>query len=222
MINIDTAAVLAIDLQNEYRNGAAYPVEGFDDVLSIASTVMAAARTAGRPVIHVQAWVEEDDRGAYPLLNDGLPENKGSAVAGSDGAELCAETGPAAGETVIRKRWPSAFKETSLLDHLRDSGITDLFIVGVWTDSCVRASVFDAVYRGFHVRIVKDACGSGTEAMHRTAVLDMANRLYGGSVLAGEQAVAAFSGRPYAGWHCSHPIELPYTVATIDSLYEAL
>ena len=221
-VSTGSCAILAIDLQNEYRLGAAYPVEEYDLVLAKAAGVMAAARASGIPVIHVQAWVEEDEKEKYALLNDGLTKDKESAVAGSDGAELCVETGPVEGETVVRKRWPSAFMDTDLAERLKARQIAELIVVGVWTDSCVRASVFDAIYQGFRVHLVKDACGSGTRTMHRTAILDMANRLYGGTIMTSAAAIEALTGNLHASWHCLYPVSVPYTVETIDALYEAL
>ncbi len=58
--------------------------------------------------------------------------------------------------------------------------------------------------------------------MHRTAVLDMANRLYGGGVLRTSEAVKAWHGRPHTSWKCTRPVGLQYTLATIDPLYDAL
>ena len=40
-----------------------------------------------------------------------------------------------------------------------------------------------AVDLGFRVILVKDACGSGSTAMHQTGILNLANRLYGGAVI---------------------------------------
>ena len=145
-----------------------------------------------------------------------------SAVAGSLAAEICAEVAPQEGDIVMRKQWPSAFRRTDLHDRLALRGIDTLMVAGVLTDSCVTETVFDAVYRGLRVLLVKDACGSMSQAMHRTGMLDMANRLYGGGVLRQEQAVAALAGQPVAGWRCTRPVEFVYTLDTVDRLYEAL
>lgn len=215
-------ALLAIDLQNEYRHDGAYPIEAYDDILGKVATLMGTSRRAGVPVIHVQAWVEPDERHRYALLEECLTDDLRSAVAGSVAAEICAEVAPVEGERVVRKRWPSAFRDTGLAEQLKDAGIEHLVTTGVWTDSCVRASVFDAVFAGFHVWLVKDACGSVTETMHRTAILDMANRLYGGGVLHTAEALKALRSEPHDAWRCSRPIELPYTLANLDRLYDAL
>ena len=116
----------------------------------------------------------------------------------------------------------SAFHDTRLDDDLRKRGIENLIVTGVWTDSCVRASVFDAVYRGYRVFLIKDACGSGTEMMHKIAILDMANRLYGGGVLITAEAVKALSGAAYGAWRCTQPIEFRYDAENYNRLYNAL
>ncbi|MEA2783434.1 MAG: hypothetical protein QOK29_4978 [Rhodospirillaceae bacterium] len=221
-MNIQSSVVLSIDLQNEYRSSGGYPVEGYDRILANAAALAFAARAAGVPVIHVQAWVEEDERRHYPLLDGSVTDELRSAVAGSVGAEICAEVFPAEGDIIIRKRWPSAFHDTALHDQLRQIGAEHIVTMGVWTDSCVRATVFDAVFKSYHVWLVKDACGSGTDAMHRTAILDMANRLYGGGVLRTQEVLKALRAEPHEAWRCSRPIEFPYTLASLDRLYDAL
>lgn len=221
-MNPATSAILAIDLQNEYRQDATWPVAGYYAILANTTALMTAARAAEVPIVHVQAWVEEEARPAYARLNECLSDDLRSAVAGSSGADICAEVAPQPGEKVVRKKWPSAFQGTDLHEDLTKRGIDTLVVAGVWTDSCVRGSVFDAVYRGYRVWLVKDACGSMTEMMHRTAVLDMANRLYGGGVFATPEAVKALSGVPHRLWRCTRPIEFRYDAGNYDCLYEAL
>lgn len=215
-------AVLCIDLQNEYRPGAAWPVLGFDAVLANAARLIAAARANSVPVIHLQAWVEDAERKSYALLEDCIDPKARSAVAGSDGADICAEVAPLGGDVVVRKQWPSGFMGTELESVLRQRGVEDIVVTGVVTDSCVQGTVYDAVYRGFRVWLVKDACSSLSCMMHRTAVLDMANRLYGGGVLVTDEAVKALAGAPHRAWRCTRPVEFAYEADTLDAFYEAL
>ena len=116
-------------------------------MLENAAGVIAAARASGVPVFHAQAWVPDERRDEYPLLRDHTPDALRTAVAGSAGAEICPEVGPQDGETVIRKRWPSAFQGTDLGSRLGAIGARQLVVIGVWTESCVRATVIDAVSR---------------------------------------------------------------------------
>lgn len=219
---MNRAALLVIDLQNEYRPGAAWPVVGYDAVLANAARLIEAARVAGIPVIHAQAWVKPEERAGYARQEEILTEEFRSAVAGSEGADICAEVGALPGDIVIHKHWPSAFRRTDLSKRLADLKIENLVVAGVLTDSCVTESAFDAVYQGFRVWLVKEACGSMSEAMHRTGMLDMANRLYGGGVLRMPKALKALAGESFDGWRCTRPVEFVYTLETVDGLYEAL
>jgi nicotinamidase-related amidase len=221
-MNLAKTAIMPIDLQNEYRPGAAWPVVDYDGVLARTAAILDAARAARVQVFHVQAWVEEDKRSGYARLDEDVAEEFRYAVAGTADADICAEVAPVPGEIVVRKTWPTAFRDTNLLKDLTERGIENLIVTGILTDSCVRATVFDAVYAGFRVWLVKDATGSMTEMMHRTAILDMANRLYGGGVLTTVEAVKALRGQPYRAWHCTRPVEFAYQADTIDRFYEAL
>lgn len=215
-------ALLVIDLQNEYRPGATWAVAGYDAVLANAAFLMTAARAHGVGVIHAQAYVKPEERSGYALQEATIDEVFRSAVAGDWNAEICEEVAPAAADTVVHKHWPSAFRDTDLAQSLEARGIKTLVVAGVLTDSCVTATVFDAVYLGFRVLLVKDACGSMTEAMHRTGMLDMANRLYGGAVLRMPEALKALADEPFDGWRCTRPVEFAFTLETVDALYESL
>lgn len=221
-MNYATTALLVIDLQNEYRPGAAWPVIGYDAVLANAARLIEAARAAGVPVIHAQAWVKPEERRTYARQEEILTEEFRSAVAGSEGADICAEVAALPSDIVIHKHWPSAFRRTDLSKRLADLKIENLIVAGVLTDSCVTESVFDAVYQGFRVWLVKEACGSMSEAMHRTGMLDMANRLYGGGIVHMPEALKALAGQNFEGWRCTRPVEFAYTLENVDRLYEAL
>lgn len=221
-MNLQKTAVLAIDLQNEYRPGAAWAVTGYDQILSRTAELMAAARGAGVPVIHAQASVRPDQRETYRLQEDMLAEEHRSAIAGSHGAAICDEVAPQPGDIVQIKTWASAFRQTDFKERLLSMGIENLIVTGVLTDSCVTATTFDAVYEGFHVWLVKDCCGSMTELMHRSGFIDMVNRLYGGGVLHQAETLKALAGQPYRAWRCTRPIEFPFTAQTIDAIYNSL
>jgi hypothetical protein len=83
-------------------------------------------------------------------------------------------------------------------------------------------TVFDALYEGYRVWLVKDASGSGSRTMHRAGILDLANRLYGGGVLSAVNAAGWLSGEHANGWRFRRPIEFPYELATLDAIYESL
>ncbi|MDR0810070.1 MAG: cysteine hydrolase [Gemmobacter sp.] len=215
-------ALLAIDLQNEYRSGAAWPCVDYEGVLARTAALMAEARAVGVSVIHVQAWVPPEARAGCTLQEATIAPEHRSAVAESDAAAICAEVAPMAGDLIHLKRWPSAFRETALEAKLREMGVEELLVTGVLTDSCVTGTVFDAVYSGLRCWVVKDCCSSMTEMMHRTGLLNMANRLYGGGILRQAEALKALRGEPHRLWRCTRPVEFPYTAEALDRMYDSL
>ncbi len=125
-MNPAKSALLAIDLQNEYRPGAAWPVVGYDAVLANAARLIAAARAAGMPVHPRPAWVKPEERKGYARQEEILTEEFRSAVAGSTGADICAEVAPLAGDIVIHKHWPSVFRRTDLAQRLASLKVENL------------------------------------------------------------------------------------------------
>lgn len=214
------AAALFVDLQEEHRGDPRYLVEGYDAVLANAARLQQAARGAAVPVVHCAYVVDlARARPFHPVTADGT-----SAFSDKDDplTALCAEVAPAAGETLLVKDQASAFGDGRLEPLLRERGVEWLAVAGVWTEACVDATVRDAVMRGFRVLLVKDACGSGTTAMHRTAILNLANRLYGGAVADTDTACRLLAGATAKAWTVEGAVPLRYRADTIDPLYDAL
>ncbi len=135
-------------------------------------------------------------------------------------SEICREVAPAAGEPVFRKNDASAFSEAGLAAALR--GAEWVFVAGVWTEACVAATVRDAIAAGHRVLVVKDACGSGTAAMHETAVLNLANRLYGGGVCDTARAVELMAGGSAGVWMPPRPAPILFTYESAADHYRSL
>jgi nicotinamidase/pyrazinamidase len=47
---------------------------------------------------------------------------------------------------------------TGLGDYLREKGVTDVYVVGLATDYCVKFTALDALQLGFRVYLIEDAC----------------------------------------------------------------
>lgn len=85
---------------------------------------------------------------------------KGAAVAGTPGARLDARILSGDSVKVITKASPSAFTNPELERFLRAEGITHLYVMGVFAEGCVRATVLDARRRGYGVHVMADAIAS--------------------------------------------------------------
>jgi nicotinamidase-related amidase len=217
----DRVAVLLIDLQRE-QGPDGWAVENFSTVLANAARLAAAARAAGSPVLHaryVRDFAGLPPHPFEPVTADGAPA---FSAAGTPGIAICDAVAPAAGEPVFDKQAASCFANLDFAPYLAVRSVDTLLVAGVWTESCVAASVRDAIDHGLRVLLVKDACGSGTDFMHRVAILNLANRLYGGRVIGTEGAVALLAGRPCPALPLQLPVPFRFAAADVDRFYDAL
>ncbi|MEV7216570.1 isochorismatase family protein [Kitasatospora cineracea] len=147
--------VVLIDYQNTYREGV-MALEGAEQALAAGARLLAAARTAGAPVVHV--------------VNDGGPGTPYD-IRAEIGA-ISAPVAPAEGERVVVKTFPDAFHGTELtavLDELdgRPDGDgggprRDLVLAGFMTHMCVAFTAQGAFRGGWRPTVVAEACATRT------------------------------------------------------------
>lgn len=140
-----TTALLLIDLQQAIFRGRGGARQAEADAAleaagGRAAEVLAAARQARLPVIHVQHGGHEGHRLA-----------KGTA-----GWMLRAQTAPQGNEPVVHKTASDAFLGTTLEGTLRGLGATRLLVAGCMSDFCVDTTCRSAVAHGFDVVLVAD------------------------------------------------------------------
>ncbi|HWA43261.1 MAG TPA: isochorismatase family protein [Hypericibacter adhaerens] len=215
-------ALLLVDLQEEQRPGQPYGVAGFETVLANARKLLAAARERSLPVFHAAYRRDFDIVPPRPFE----PLSTGGRSTFSDKSDpltaICHEVAPQPGELVIHKNDASAFADGSLTRALDEARTEWLFIAGVWTEACVAASIRDAMAQGRRVILVKDACGSGTVAMHQVATLNIANRLYGGMIAETAGALALMTGEPVETWTPERPVPIFFHLSDAADHYERL
>lgn len=141
-----TRALVLIDLQNDYFPDGSLPLDGIDAAAAQAAKALATFRGAAEPVIHVR--------------HDSLRPGATFFVPGTPGAEIHASVAPLAGETVVVKHFPNAFRETGLKEHLAAAGIDDLVLAGAMSHMCIDASVRAAADAGFRCTVLADACAT--------------------------------------------------------------
>jgi nicotinamidase-related amidase len=217
----ERSALLCIDLQEEHRQDQRLLAVEFDRVVANVMLLQQAARRSGIPVYHFAYSVDaaaETTLAHHPRLPDGR-----SAFSDKDDplTAICPEVAPLEGERLIVKSEASAFG-TGLGDELKAAGTEWLYICGVWTEACVDATVKAALKLGFRVALVKDACGSGSVAMHQTGILNLANRIYGGAVLKTEAVCRLMAGEAAEGWTPETPVPIRYGYEDAATIYEGL
>lgn len=167
---LSEAALVVIDAQREYVDGA-LPLPGAAPALERIAALLAAARKAGAPVVHVQ------HRGRPGGLFD--PEKPAF--------EIAAQAAPRDGEEVVGKGLPNGFAGTRLKDVLDATGRKRLVIAGFMTHMCVSSTARAALDLGYQTTVVADACatrdlprpGGGTIAaadLHAAELAALADR----------------------------------------------
>lgn len=141
---LGAAVLVIVDAQREYTEGK-LPLPGVDAAVGEIAALLARAREAGTPVVHV---VQHGRRGGAIMDPDG------PMVA------VIAPLTPRAGETVIVKHLPNSFAGTTLDEELRRLGRKDLIVVGFMTHMCVSATVRAALDHGYRCTVVATACAS--------------------------------------------------------------
>ena len=215
----ERSAILCIDLQEEHRKDQRLLAVGFDGVVANVQRLQDAARENGIPVYHFAYIV---DAAATLPHHPKLPDGR-SAFSDKDDplTAICPEVAPREGEKLVIKSEASAFG-TGLGDELKGAGVEWLFVCGVWTEACVDATVKAAQKLGFRVVLVKDACGSGSVAMHQTGILNLANRIYGGAVVDTDGACRLMSGETISAWQPDRPVPMRFSFEDASELYEGL
>lgn len=152
-------ALLVVDVQNDFLPGGALGIAGGDRVVAPLNRLLAAWRARGLPVYLTRDW-HPAGHCSFAARGGPWPEH---CVAGTRGAEFSPQLDRAPGDVVISKATKldrdaySALDGTPLATELRRSGVRRIFIGGLATDYCVRATGRDARAAGLDVVVLTDA-----------------------------------------------------------------
>ncbi len=141
-----TKALVIIDIQNDYFPGGAMELVGSIEAAEVAAKIQQDFREQGLPVINVQHIAKS------PSATFFLPN--------TEGAEIHESVKPLDSETIIVKHFPNAFRETALLDSLKNIEVSELVIVGMMSHMCIDTTVRAASDLGFSVTVYADACAA--------------------------------------------------------------
>jgi nicotinamidase/pyrazinamidase len=164
-----TRALFIIDVQNDFIEGGALGVEGGAAVAAGITDYLAKHRDDYSLVVASRDWHSaENDNGGH-FATDAEPDFVNTwpphCVEGTPGAEYHGALDTSAVHVHVRKGQGvpaySIFEGTddegaSMHDVIASHGITEVDVVGIATDHCVRASALDALEHGQHVRVFTD------------------------------------------------------------------
>jgi nicotinamidase/pyrazinamidase len=148
-------ALLIIDFQNDFTSGGALEVPGGDEIsgpvqrLAEHADFIAATRD-WHPAGHASF---EAQGGPWPA----------HCVRGSHGAAFHPAMKDVRIDVIVdvgqgrNDEGYSGFEHSDLERILRDNDVDEVYVCGLATDYCVRASAIDACRKGFAVTVVQDA-----------------------------------------------------------------
>ena len=152
-------ALLIVDVQCDFLPGGALAVPDGDAIIEVLNRYAAAFERLKLPVVVVRDW--------HPVNHISFRELGGPwpahCVAGTRGAQLPPSLHlPAYAHVLSKGAQPeadrdSAFEGTRLAALLRREGCRRVFVGGLATDYCVRATARDALREGFQVVVLEDA-----------------------------------------------------------------
>lgn len=194
------SALIVVDVQKDFCEGGSVPVKGGADR---AAAITDLAGRADRSYAYIVATRDHHiDPGAHfsehPDFENSFPVH---CVFDSEGSEFHPNFEPAvasgAVDEVFYKGAHSASKSgfegstqdgTSLVDWLRARDVSELDVVGIATDHCVKATALDGVRAGFAVRVLLDYTAGVAADTTSTAISELR---HAGVTLSGEPVVLA-------------------------------
>lgn len=140
-------ALIVIDIQNDYFENGAIPLVNPVEASLKAGRIIDHFRAENLPIAHIQ-HVSADPE-AMPIF-----------VEGTKGVEIHENVKPVEGEKVFQKNFPNSFRDTGLLEYLKENDVTEVVITGMMTHMCVDATTRAAFDFGYKCTVIGDACAS--------------------------------------------------------------
>lgn len=178
-------ALIVVDVQNDFCEGGSLAVAGGADVAAAVTDLIGEAPAGYRHVVATRDHhVDPGDHfSATPDYVQSWPVH---CVAGTEGVGFHPNFAPAVASGAIAAVFDkgayaaaySGFEGTDengagLADWLRARGVTEVDVVGIATDHCVRATALDAVREGFTTHVLLDLTAGVSEATTERALEEM-------------------------------------------------
>lgn len=177
-------ALVIVDVQYDFCPGGPLGTERGDDVAEAIGAYQLAHADDYAAQVTTQDW-HIQPKGHFsedPDFTDTWPKH---CLANTRGAELHRALHPELATEMFRKgEFTPAYSgfegiasgpvaHPHLGEWLRDHGVTDLDVVGIATDFCVRATVLDGLREGFKVRVLQDKVAAVTEEGGQKALQEL-------------------------------------------------
>lgn len=140
------AALLLIDIQKDYFPGGKFPLVEPLPAARKAYALLQCFREHGGRHVHIQ----------HISIRPGAT----FFLRGDSGSDIHDAVAHFEGEPIVYKHYPNAFRETNLLEMLKEWKTERVVIAGMMTHLCVDATTRAAADLGFKVIVAEDACAT--------------------------------------------------------------
>lgn len=139
-------ALILVDIQNDYFPGGRMELVGSEAAGKKAAQALQLFREKGLPVFHVQHLSTKSGASFF--------------IPGTDGVGIHRCVAPDAAEPVIEKNFPNSFRNTVLLEKLREQKVGQIVVAGMMTQMCIDTTVRAAFDLGLSCTLLHDACAT--------------------------------------------------------------
>ncbi|MFJ2112468.1 MULTISPECIES: nicotinamidase [unclassified Streptomyces] len=164
-------ALIVVDVQNDFCEGGSIAVTGGAEVAASITDLIGRSSPGYRHVVATRD--HHVDPGSHFAIPPAVPDFVDSwpvhCVAGTEGGGFHPNFAPAVASGAIEAVFDKGAYEAAysgfegadengvrLLEWLREHEVTEVDVVGIATDHCVRATALDAVRGGFTTRVLLD------------------------------------------------------------------
>jgi nicotinamidase/pyrazinamidase len=153
------AALIVVDVQNDFCPGGALPVPEGDKVVPVVNSYIDLFRRAGALIFFTRDWHPRDHI-SFRSYGGVWPPH---CIQNTWGAGFHPALKVGDEDFVIPKGFErskeaySGFEGTDLDERLKRFNIKELFVGGLATDYCVKNTVLDGLKRGYKVYLLEDA-----------------------------------------------------------------
>lgn len=202
MESLNKAAILVVDIQNDFVHPAGKVGNASEDVSELLAAVesinrlIGAARRAELPVVYVRVTHSPDlDTPAYRsrYAKRGMTEDDLLCADGSWGADFYEGlVPPEPGDSVLTKHGYGAFTSGELAELLRRDSVDTVVVAGVVTELCVLGTVSGGFEAGFHVVVPRETTAS-VDHNAASAAMSLISSFYG-TVVGLDEVIGVLEG----------------------------
>jgi nicotinamidase/pyrazinamidase len=182
-----TRALIVVDVQNDFCEGGSLAVDGGSAVARSITALVGTDKAGGRYdiVVATKDWhVDPGPHFADPDVGPDFVETwPVHCVADTPGAEFHPDLAIVVDEVFLKGRRSASYTgfdggasadESVLLgDWLRARGVTEVDVVGLATDHCVKATALDADAAGFPTTVLIEHCAGVAPDTTEAALVEM-------------------------------------------------